>query len=73
MNLWGVVHEKLKNEKMTPISDVDEITLEFMENERATIVEKKLQSLEDLMLKLLHVQYYSFLGKDGGKNHHFFS
>ena len=31
MTLWGYVHEKVKNEKLTPISKVDETILKLME------------------------------------------
>ena len=31
MTLWGDVHEKVKNEKFTPISKVDETILKLME------------------------------------------
>ena len=45
MILWGEVHEKLENKKMTPISKVDEPIFELNENLRATMVKKLLTSL----------------------------
>ena len=74
MTLWGDVHEKVKNEKLTPISLVDETILEFMENERATKVKKapnslgKHASLRVYVLKKLFKHNYGLLGKDGGNN-----
>ena len=39
------MHEKVKNEKLTPISEVDETILELMKNERTTKVKKAPNSL----------------------------
>ena len=39
------MHEKVKNEKLTPILEVHETILEFMENKRATKVKKAPNSL----------------------------
>ena len=47
MIIWGDVHEKLENEKITPISEVDEIILELIKIRRATMVKKALKSLKD--------------------------
>ena len=75
MTLWGDVHEKVKNEKLTPISKVDETILELMESESATKVKKapnslgKHASLRVYVLKKLFEHNYGFLGKDGGNNH----
>ena len=38
MILWGEVHEKLENQKMTPISELDEIIFEMNENLKAIMV-----------------------------------
>ena len=70
MILWGEVHEKLENQKMTPISLGDEIIFELNENLRASMVKKaheslrKYASLEDYVLKQLHEHNYCFLGND---------
>ena len=75
MTLWRDVHEKVKNEKLTPILEVDENILELMENERTTKVNRapnslgKLVSFRVYVLKKPFEHNYGFLGKDGG-NHH---
>ena len=76
MIFWGEVHEKLENQKMTPISELDEIIFELNENLKAIMVKKALESqgehagFQDYVLKLLPGHNFSFLGMDGGKNHH---
>ena len=47
MTLWGEVHEKLENEKMTPFSEVKKIIFEPNENLKATLVKKALKSLRE--------------------------
>ena len=69
------MHEKVKNEKLTPISKVGETILELMKNERTTKVKKapnslrKHASLRVYVLKKLFKHNYGFLGKDRGNNH----
>ena len=42
MNLWGEVHKELENEKMTPITEVDEFIFHLnKENKIANIVRKE--------------------------------
>ena len=41
MTLWGEMHEGLKSEKMTPISEVDECVFLLNKELIATIVEAK--------------------------------
>ena len=73
MILWGEVHEKLKNQKMTPIPELDEIIFEMNENLKAPMVTeapkclKKLAIQKDYMLKQLPKHNFIFLGEDGGK------
>ena len=75
MILWGEVHEKLKNQKMTPISELDEIIFEMNENLKAIMVMevpkylKKHAGQKDYVLKQLNEHNFSFLGEDGGKNY----
>ena len=75
MILWGEVHEKLENQKMTPILELDEIIFELNENLKAIMVTKapkylkKHASQKDYVLKQLLEHNFSFLGEDGGKNH----
>ena len=38
MILWGEVHEKLENQKMAPILELDEIIFELNENLKAIMV-----------------------------------
>ena len=45
MILSGEVHEKVENENLTPVSEVDETILKLMENERASKVKKAPNSL----------------------------
>ena len=72
------MHEKVENENLTPISEVDETILELIENERATKVKKapnslgKHASFRVYVLKNLFEHNYGFLGEDGGKNHQLF-
>ena len=69
------MHEKVKNEKLTPISEVDENILELMKNERTTKVKRAPNSLGNhaslrvYVLKKLFDHNCGFLGKDGGNNH----
>ena len=41
MTVWGEMYEKLKNEKMTPTSEVDEYIIQLNNEMKATIVNKK--------------------------------
>ena len=42
MTIWGEMHKELKNEKMTPITEVDDFFFQLnKENERANIVRKE--------------------------------
>ena len=71
---WGEIHEELKNEKITPISKIEECTMQLYVEVEATIVNKKIENkkimlLEDYVLKLLIEHKYRLLGKDGGKKH----
>ena len=81
MTLWGEMHEGLKNEKMTPTSEVDEYIIQFNNEMKGTFVKKKIKKieniknkkiLEDYVLKLLIEYNYRFLGMDGGGHHHCF-
>ena len=40
MILWGEVHDKLENHKMTPISELDDIIFELNENLKAITVKE---------------------------------
>ena len=40
MTLWGEVHKELKNDKMTPIFEVDECIFQLNKELIATIVKK---------------------------------
>ena len=81
MTLWGEMHEGLKNEKMTPTSEVDEYIIQLNNEMKGTFVKKKIKKIEniknknifeDYMLKLLIEHNYRFLGMDGGGPHHCF-
>ena len=41
MTLWGEMHEKLKNEKMTPTSEVEEYIIQLNNEMKGTFVKKK--------------------------------
>ena len=74
MIIWGEVHEKLENHKMTPILELDEIIFELNENLKVIMMKKapkylkKHASQNEYVLKQLQ-HNLSFLGEDGGKNH----
>ena len=81
MTLWGEIHEGLKNEKMTPTSEVDEYIIQLKNEMKGTFVKKKIKKieniknkkiLEDYVLKLLIEHNYRFLGMDGGGHNHCF-
>ena len=40
MTLWGEMHEELKNEKMTPTSEVDEYIVQLNNEMEETFVKK---------------------------------
>ena len=42
MTLWGEMHEELKNEKMTPTSEVDEYIIQLNNEMKGTFVKKKI-------------------------------
>ena len=69
------MQEKLENNKMTPISKVDEYIFELNENLRPNMVNKVPTSLREhanslyYVLKQLPRHNFLFLKKDGGKNH----
>ena len=50
------------------ILEVEEVIIPFIEHKEASIINIMITSFEEVVLKLLNVQYYSFLGKDEGKN-----
>ena len=72
------MHEKLENQKMTPILELDEFIFELNENLKAIMVTKapkylnKNERQKDYVLKQLLEHNFSFLGEDGGKNHQLF-
>ena len=76
MTLWGEVHKELKNEKMTPISEVDEFIIRLNKKLKENIVQKEKKylrvQLEDNVFKLLIEHNYRFLRTDVGGNHHSF-
>ena len=67
------MHEKLENQKMTPISKLDEIIFELNKNLKAIMVKIAPKSLgehasfEDYVLRQLLGYNFSFLGEDGVK------
>ena len=75
MTLWGEMHEALKNEKMTPISKVDEYIIQLNNKLKGNIVKKKGKKFikmlfNDYVPKMLLEHNYRFLGTDGGGHHH---
>ena len=71
------MHKELKNDKMIPISNVDECIFQLNKELIVTIVKKKEKNfkkmiVEDYVLKLQIEHTYRFLGMDGGGNHHSF-
>ena len=76
MTLWGEVHKELKNEKMTPISEVDEFIIRLNKKLKENIVQKEKKylrvQLEDNVFKLLIEHNYRFLRMDVGGYHHSF-
>ena len=72
MTLWGEMHEELKNEKMTPTSELDEYIIHLNNKLRGIIVKKKkIMILEDYVLKLLIEHNYCLLENNRGKTHRF--
>ena len=79
MTLWDEMHEGLKNEKITPTSEVDEYIIQLNNEMKGTFVKKKTKKkienikkimiLEDYVLKLLIEHNYRLLEKDGGQNY----
>ena len=70
MTLWGEMHEGLKNEKMTPTSEVDDYIIQLNNEMKGTFVKKKnrkynkkIMILEDYVLKLLIEHNYRLLKK----------
>ena len=67
------MHEKLENQKMTPISKLDEIIFELNKNLKAITVKIAPKSLgehasfEDYVLRQLLGHNFSFLREDGVK------
>ena len=61
---------------MAPILELDELIFELNENLKAIRVKKapkylrEYASKKDYVLRQLHGQNFSFLGKSGEKNHH---
>ena len=45
MTLWGEMHEGLKNEKMTPTSEVDEYIIQLNNEMKGTFVKKKIKKI----------------------------
>ena len=75
MTLWSEVHKELKNDKMTPISNVDECIFHPNKELIVTIVKEKEKNfkkmiVEDYVLKLQIEHTYRFLGTNGEGNHH---
>ena len=76
ITFWGEMHEKLENQKMTPISELNKIIFELNEKLKEIMVKeapkylRKYASQKDYVLRQLLRHNFSFLGKDGGKNHH---
>ena len=72
MTLWVAMHEKVKNEKKTLTSEVDEYVIHLYNELIGIIVKKKMKKigkkmiLEDCVLKLLIEHNYHLLEKDGG-------
>ena len=75
MTLWGEMHEALKNEKMTPISEVDECIIQLNNELNKNIVKQKEKKFlkmlfNDYVPKMLLEHNYRFLRTDGGGHHH---
>ena len=75
MTLWGEMHEELKNENMTPISEVDEYIIHLNNELKGNIVKKKEKNFikmlfNDYMPKMLLEHNYQILGTDEGGHHH---
>ena len=71
----GEMHEELKNEKITLISEMYEYIIHLNNELKETIVKKKIENikkimiLEDYVLKLLIKHNYCLLENDGGENY----
>ena len=75
MTLWGEMHDELKNEKMAPISEVDEYIIQLNNELKGNIVKKKEKKFIKMLFnnyvpKMLLEHNYWFLGTDGGGHHH---
>ena len=75
MTLWGEMHKELKNEKMTPISEVDEYIIQLNNKLKGNIVkqtEKKFIKMlfNDYVPKMQLEHNYRFLGTDEEGHHH---
>ena len=70
-NLASEFYEvELDDEKLVDSEKVDELTLVIEAIEKIFLEDKMHKSFEKIVLKQLHEHYYSFLGKDGRRNHH---
>ena len=77
MTPWGEMHEEFKIARVTPMSKLEECTVQLSKELEATIVNKKIKKLkikkimifEDCVLKLLTEHNYHLLRKDGDRNY----
>ena len=74
MTLSVAIHLEVKNEKMTPTTEVDKYIIHLNNELRGIIVKKeikkiKIMILEDYVLELLIEHNYRLLEKDGGENY----
>ena len=68
MTPWEFVQEEMLSEDIPYIFEVEEVIIPLIEYKEASIVNIKITSFEEDVLKLLNGQYYSFLGKNEGKS-----
>ena len=65
---WGEMHEKLKISKVTPISKVEDCTIQMSKEMGITLVNKKIENLKKIMIfkvyvpKMLLEHNFWFLG-----------
>ena len=62
------MQEELPSEDIPYILEVREVIIPLIEYKEASVVNITITSFEEDVLKLINGQYYSLLGKDGGKN-----
>ena len=57
MTLWGKMHEAMKNEKITPTSEVDEYIIQLFKEMETIVVNKKIKKIKNLKNIMIFKDY----------------